>query len=108
MDNDRRMPFVKLDGHTKGVYSCDWSAQHRIVVSGGADKTVCLFNPFSGKKQATLEGHRAGVSDVMVNDKDHQIISVEGLGKVCMPLSVQEPCLLPSVRLAIMLHSPGQ
>lgn len=74
---------MKLDGHTKGVYSCDWSAQHRIIVSGGADKTVCLFNPFSGKKQATLEGHRAGVSDVMVNDKDHQIISVEGLGKVC-------------------------
>jgi WD40 repeat protein len=75
---------VKLDGHTKGVYSCGWSPLHRIIVSGGADKTVCLFNPFSGKKQATLEGHRAGVSDVMVNDKDHQIISVEGLGKVRM------------------------
>ena len=67
---------MKLDGHTKGVYSCDWSALHRCIISGGADKSVCLFNPFSGKKQATLEGHRAGVCDVMMNDKDHQIISV--------------------------------
>lgn len=37
-----------------GVYSCDWSAQHRIIVSGGADKTVCLFNPFSGTAFAPL------------------------------------------------------
>lgn len=71
-----RTPFVRLEGHTKGVHSCNWSALHRVFVSGGADKTVCIFNPFSGKKQATLEGHAATISDVLVNDADHQIISL--------------------------------
>eukprot|EP00892_Ulva_mutabilis_P006535 jgi/Ulvmu1/4253/UM193_0001.1 len=76
MDVERRTPFMKLEGHTKGVHSCNWSALHRVFVSGGADKTVCLFNPFSGKKQAALEGHSATISDVLVNDSDHQIISL--------------------------------
>lgn len=67
---------MRLEGHTKGVYSCNWSPLHRVFVSGGADKTVCLFNPFSGKKQAALEGHSATISDVLVNDADHQIISL--------------------------------
>lgn len=74
---------MRLEGHTKGVYSCTWSPLHRVFASGGADKAVCLFNPFSGKKQAMLEGHTATISDVIVNDADHQIIS---LSLVCFPL----------------------
>jgi hypothetical protein len=45
------------------------------------DKSVSVFNPFSGKRQACMIGHASTVTDVVVNDKDRQIIS---LGMVCL------------------------
>lgn len=79
-----RTPFLKLEGHTKGLFSCDWSPAFKVIVSGGIDKTIGVFNPFSGKRQATITGHTAPVSHVLLNDQDRQIIS---LGAVCLPFS---------------------
>ena len=71
-----RAPFLKLDGHTKGVFDNAWSARFKYVASGGSDKHVCVFNPFSGTKQVILQGHNAAVTHVVVNDEDHQVISL--------------------------------
>jgi WD40 repeat protein len=71
-----RAPFLKLEGHTKGVLCCDWSPVYKIVASGGADKSVCVFNPFSGKRQACMTGHAATITDIVLNDNDRQIISL--------------------------------
>ena len=75
-----RTPFLRLEGHAKGVFSCAWSSRYRFVVSGGADKSLCVFNPFSGNRQAAMSGHQATVTHVGVNDADHQVIS---LSMVC-------------------------
>lgn len=74
-----RTPFLKLEGHSKGVLTCDWSSTYKAVASGGADKSVCVFNPFSGKRQAVMTGHAATVTDVAVNDGDRQIISLSAV-----------------------------
>lgn len=71
---------MRLEGHSKGVFSCAWGARYRFIVSGGADKSLCIFNPFSGNRQAVMAGHQATVTHVGVNDADHQIIS---LSMVC-------------------------
>jgi WD40 repeat protein len=76
-----RTPFLKLDGHSKGVFDSAWSSKFKFIASGGADKNVCVFNPFSGTRQAVMQGHTATVTHVVVNDDDHQIIS---LGMVCI------------------------
>ena len=73
---DCRAPFLKLSGHSKGVFGCEWSSRFKFVVSGGADKNVCVFNPFSGNRQAVMTGHTATVTHVAVNDDDFQVISL--------------------------------
>ena len=73
---DCRTPFLKLSGHSKGVFGCEWSSRFKFVVSGGADKNVCVFNPFSGNRQAVMTGHTATVTHVAVNDDDFQVISL--------------------------------
>ena len=75
-----RSPFVKLEANTSGVFCCDWSDVYKVVVCCGADKKINLFNPFSGRRQAIIQGHTSPVTHVAVNDADNQIIS---LGSVC-------------------------
>lgn len=66
----------KLEGHTKGVNACGWSTFYKFVCSGGQDRRVILFNPFSQKPLATLLGHNAGVIEVAINDRENQIVSL--------------------------------
>ena len=101
-----RTPFLKLEGHTKGVLACDWSGTFKAVVSGGADKAVCVWNPFSGKRQAALTGHAATVTDVVVNDGDRQIISL-GAVRTCCPTTIclRVPDLHLNLRNTVLLDT---
>lgn len=71
-----RVPLKRLEGHLKGVNACGWSPFYKFVCSGGQDRRVILFNPFSQKPLATLLGHNAGIIEVAINDRENQIISL--------------------------------
>ena len=44
-----------------------------IARSGGQDRKIILWNPFSQKPLAQLNGHPTSVQQVLVNDKDNQV-----------------------------------
>lgn len=52
---DERVPLKTLVGHIKGVNTVDWSPIYKFVVSGGQDRRVILWNPFSQKPLAQLQ-----------------------------------------------------
>lgn len=48
-----------------------------MVCSGGQDKKIILWNPFSCRSIATLLGHEASVVSLVVSDKDNMIFSLD-------------------------------
>jgi WD40 repeat protein len=56
-----RVPLKVLEGHVKGVTAVSWSPLYKFVASGGQDRRIMLWNPFSLKPLATLQVGRAGI-----------------------------------------------
>jgi WD40 repeat protein len=80
-DVERRGTPRRLVGHSKGVYSFDWSKSFKFIASCGLDRHVMLWNPFSGKSMGSLVGHSASIQDVLIIERENQIVSV-GVDKV--------------------------
>lgn len=62
--------------HKKGVHSWCWCERHKFFASGGADRVIILWNPYTQKAMNQLHGHNAPVLDVLVNEAQHQLISM--------------------------------
>jgi WD40 repeat protein len=78
-----RMPtgqFIKLEGHDGPVLCCALSANGRLLVSGGADKTVRIWSTEEGTLVATYSGHTASVRAVAVDSAGQAIFSGDDHG----------------------------
>eukprot|EP00439_Symbiodinium_sp_Y106_P039795 s4865_g4.t2 len=62
--------------HKKGVHSWCWCDNYKFFASGGSDRQIIIWNPYTQKAMNYLQGHNAPVLDVLVNEKQHQIISM--------------------------------
>eukprot|EP00930_Biecheleria_cincta_P037482 TRINITY_DN25736_c0_g1_i1.p1 TRINITY_DN25736_c0_g1~~TRINITY_DN25736_c0_g1_i1.p1 ORF type:complete len:1103 (-),score=189.58 TRINITY_DN25736_c0_g1_i1:90-3398(-) len=62
--------------HKKGVHSWCWCERHKFFASGGADRVIILWEPYTQKAINQLNGHNAPVLDVLVNEAQHQLISM--------------------------------
>ena len=50
-----------LRGHDDVVWMCAWSPDGVMLASASSDKTVIVWNPFTGCELARLKGHDASV-----------------------------------------------
>jgi hypothetical protein len=64
-----------LAGHEKSVTCCAWSGMYKMAISGGADRLLVLWNPFSSRPLGQLAGHVSPLVAVAVNEREHQVIS---------------------------------
>ena len=64
-----------LEGHSRGVYSCAFSLNHRMLVSSGYDRKIIVWDPYVVKPLGLLKGHVSSVVDVIINDSTNQIIT---------------------------------
>jgi hypothetical protein len=48
---------------------------YKMAISGGADRLLVLWNPFSSRPLGQLAGHVAPLVAVAVNEREHQVIS---------------------------------
>lgn len=62
-------------GHDKSVTCCTWSGVYKMAVSGGADRQLILWNPFSCRPLGSLSGHVAPLVAVALNERQHQVVS---------------------------------
>ncbi|XP_067095118.1 WD repeat-containing protein on Y chromosome-like [Osmerus mordax] len=61
----------------KGIQCFDYSPDLNILVTGGFDRVVRVWNPYlTNKATSHMKGHAAGITHIAVNGKDNQIISV--------------------------------
>uniref|UniRef100_I3JDI0 WD40 repeat domain 95 n=1 Tax=Oreochromis niloticus TaxID=8128 RepID=I3JDI0_ORENI len=51
--------------------------RHRLLITGGMDKLIRLWNPhYSGKPTGILKGHSAPIVSIRISSEDNQIFSV--------------------------------
>ncbi|XP_034404904.1 WD repeat-containing protein 64 [Cyclopterus lumpus] len=61
----------------KGVKTFDLCQKHSLLVTGGMDRLVRMWNPhFSGKPTGILKGHSAPIVHLYILSEDSQIFSV--------------------------------
>ncbi|ELU12211.1 hypothetical protein CAPTEDRAFT_212397, partial [Capitella teleta] len=61
----------------KGVKCFDFSKDKNIIVTGGMDRIVRMFNPYvSGKPTGMLRGHNAPIFFLFVAEEENRIFSI--------------------------------
>jgi serine/threonine protein kinase len=73
-----RMPngkFARLDGHDGPVLCCAFSPDGRLVVSGGADKTVRIWIAEEATALTTYPGHASAVRSVVFDPTGKALFS---------------------------------
>lgn len=76
--NERKAERDVVKLHKKGVHSWCWCKNYRLFASGGIDRQIIIWDvhSYSKKAQNYLQGHNATVLDLMVNEEQHQLISM--------------------------------
>ncbi len=84
--------LVRLEGHEKPVRSVASDAAGSVVVSGGEDARVIVWDPATGEARHVLRGHEAEVRDVAVSADGSVAVSADGDGvlRVWDPRTGQE------------------
>ena len=65
----------RLEGHTGFIPGVEWSAEHNILVSAGADGTVRWWNPEQGVLLATVQAHDAWARAVRISPDGKTVAS---------------------------------
>ena len=67
-----------LEGHADFVKSVAFSRNGRLLVSGGADRTVKLWRIADGRELRTIAAHRSWVGSVVFAPDNHSVASRSG------------------------------
>ena len=71
-----------LEGHAGGVHCASFSHDGKLIVTGGEDKTVKVWNASDGKLLRTLEGYEYAATTAYFSDDDQRILTADKYGKV--------------------------
>ncbi|XP_071065088.1 WD repeat-containing protein 88 [Dasypus novemcinctus] len=64
-----------MQGHEGSVSSCSFSRDSSLLVSGGFDKTVAIWDVGEGYRKLSLKGHSDWVMDVAISSNKKWILS---------------------------------
>ncbi|KAF1394274.1 hypothetical protein PFLUV_G00024830 [Perca fluviatilis] len=78
----------------KGVKTFDLCQKHSLLVTGGMDRLIRMWNPhFSGKPTSILKGHSAPIIYLCIFSEDSQIFSVS-IDRTVKIWDIQDQCCL--------------
>lgn len=69
-------------GHSKGVYSFDYSKKYKFMASAGLEREILLWDPFTLQHISSLSGHAASVAQVLVCDEQSLLLSLDFLKNI--------------------------
>ncbi len=67
--------WITMEGHTNWVRSIAFSSNGKILASASDDKTVMLWDTYTGQRLKTLEGHKQRVWSVAISPDCNTIAS---------------------------------
>eukprot|EP00795_Rhopilema_esculentum_P000823 gene823-10565_t len=61
----------------KGIYAFDYDKDNNVIVTGGPDRIIRLWNPYvTTKATSVLKGHVAPICQIIMDSEHQQIISI--------------------------------
>lgn len=75
--------YLLLKGHKNAVVQALWSQDDAKVVSGSSDKTLGVWDSWSGKRLLKLAEHESFVNAVSIGKQDQHMIASVGDDSVC-------------------------
>jgi WD40 repeat protein len=73
-------PLVLLSAHSPEALCVAFSADGKLLVTGGADKNIAVRDPASGVLQRPLRGHAGRVNRLAISPDSKQLASISGDG----------------------------
>jgi hypothetical protein len=67
--------LIRLDGHRGVVTACAFSRDGRWIATGGADRTVHLWDPATGQERRSFGGHQDSVLCVAFSPDGRRVLS---------------------------------
>lgn len=83
-------------GHERGVQAFTFCEPNKYIASGGVERVIVLWNPYTLRRITSLRGHESCIQCIEFNKRDNHIISlsvdmeVEPCTHIC-PLAVPSP-----------------
>ncbi|CEM26365.1 unnamed protein product [Vitrella brassicaformis CCMP3155] len=71
--NKRKRDPIRL--HRRGVYCWQWCSTFQLFASGGQDREILIWNPYTVKPLNFLHGHSAPIKHLLLNEPCFQLIS---------------------------------
>ena len=94
MDEELGKELNVLKGHTDWVLSCNFSPCGNFIVSGSEDKTIKIWDVYSGNLVKTLEGHTGWVYSCNFSPYGNFIVSGSGDDTIRVWKGLDEPVLI--------------
>ena len=60
-------------GHSKGVRCLAWVSSQKVIASGGLERIIIIWNPYTGNQIAQLVGHQIGIEKLLYNAEYDQV-----------------------------------
>ncbi|XP_067040016.1 cilia- and flagella-associated protein 337-like [Acropora muricata] len=90
----------------KGISSFDYCKEWNVIVTGGVDHYVRLWNPYvTAKATSTLKGHNSAVTHILVNSDKGEIISA-AQDKVIKIWDMRDLCCVQTIPARSLLPGP--
>ncbi|XP_068720558.1 cilia- and flagella-associated protein 337-like [Montipora capricornis] len=90
----------------KGISSFDYCKEWNVIVTGGVDHYVRLWNPYvTAKATSTLKGHSSAVTHIIVNSDKGEIISA-AQDKVIKIWDMRDLCCVQTIPARSLLPGP--
>ena len=62
-------------GHSKGVRCLAWVTSQKVLASGGLERSIIIWNPYTGNQIAQLVGHQIGIEKLLYSTEYDQVIA---------------------------------
>jgi WD40 repeat protein len=71
-------------GHAKGVRCIAWVNSQKVIVSGGLERAILIWNPYTGNQIAQLVGHQEGIEKVFYSTEYDQVVTLALTWTFCL------------------------
>ena len=81
-DYERGVMKNEYNYHKRAVYSFSWHDDLKLIASGGLDREVLLWSPYSDNIIGTLRGHNSPVMKVVAPSTSENLLITLGLNQI--------------------------
>ncbi|KAA6404025.1 MAG: hypothetical protein EZS28_000456 [Streblomastix strix] len=65
-----------VEGHTQGIQCMSWSPEYKLLISGGYDNIICIWDPFGKRLRGIMRGHTGAIQSITIDESAGLVLSI--------------------------------